>query len=139
MSALLMIKLSLTVGSGREAALRVVVKPLECTGCSLCELACGFHWDEAFSTISSSIMLYRAEEKKDYMGVIVKTEEDLFLGKPEGPEAVKLGELQQRSGSGGGGASAKPILIREACDLCESTVLEPQCVAICPQNALYLE
>ena len=116
--------------------MRVKVKPLECTGCALCELACGYHWDEAFSLISSSIMLYRAEEKKGYMGIIVKTEEDLFLGKPEGPEAVKLGELQK---SGAGGASAKPILIREACDLCESAGLEPQCVAICPQNTLYLE
>ncbi len=116
--------------------MRVKVKPLECTGCALCELACGYHWDEAFSLISSSIMLYRAEEKKGYMGIIVKTGQDLFLGKPEGAEAVKLGELQK---SGAGGASAKPILIREACDLCESAGLEPQCVAICPQNALYLE
>ena len=63
--------------------MRIKVKPLECTGCALCELACGYHWDEAFSLISSSIMLYRAEEKKDYMGVIVKTEEDLFIAPDE--------------------------------------------------------
>jgi ferredoxin len=116
---------------------RVKVKPLECTGCALCELACGYHWDEAFSLISSSIMLYRAEEKKDYMGIIVKTDEDLFIGRPEGAGAVKLGELHK--GGTGGGASAKPILIREACDLCESAGLEPQCVAVCPHGALYLE
>lgn len=119
--------------------MRVKVRPLECTGCALCEMVCGYHWDEAFSLISSSIMLYRAEEKKDYMGVIVKTEEDLFIGRPEGAEAVRLGELQQRVGAGGGGASAKPILIREACDLCESAGLEPQCVAACARGALYLE
>ena len=70
------------------------------------------------------------------MGVIVKTEEDLFIGRPEGAAAIKLGELSK---GGGGGASAKPILIREACDLCESTTGEPQCVAICPHGALYLE
>jgi ferredoxin len=116
---------------------RVKVNPLLCTGCGLCELACGYHWDEAFSLISSSVMLYRAEEKKNYMGVIVKTEEDLFIGRPEGAAAIKLGELSR--GGTGGGASAKPILIREACDLCESTTGEPQCVAICPHGALYLE
>ncbi|MBU4194801.1 MAG: hypothetical protein KKE79_00245 [Actinobacteria bacterium] len=117
--------------------MRVKVKPLECTGCALCELACGYHRDEAFSMISSSVMLYRAEEKKGYMGVIVKTAEDLFIGKPEGAAAMKLGELQKEGASGG--ASAKPILVREACDMCESAGLEPQCVAICPQKALYLE
>ena len=117
--------------------MRVKVKPLECTGCALCEVACSFHWDEAFSLISSSVMLYRAEEKKDYMGVIIKTEEDLFLGRPEGAGAVKLGELQKQSKAGG--ASAKPILIREACDLCESAGTGPQCVEVCPHDALYLE
>jgi len=115
---------------------RVKIKPLECTGCALCELVCGYHWDEAFSLISSSIMLHRAEEKKNYMGLMVKTGEDLFLGRPEGAGAVKLGDLQK---GGGGGASAKPILIREACDMCESAGLEPQCVAVCPQGALYVE
>ena len=117
--------------------MRVKVKPLECTGCALCELACSFHWDEAFSLISSSVLLYRAEEKKDYMGVIVKTEEDLFLGRPEGAVEMKLGEIQKQGA--GGGASAKPILIRQACDLCESAGIEPQCVEICPHGALYLE
>ncbi len=117
--------------------MRVKVKPMDCTGCALCELACGFHWDEAFSVISASIMQYRADEKKDYLGIIVKTEEDLFLGRPEGAEAVKLGELQKAAG--GGGASAKPILIREACDMCESVDKDPQCVAICPHDALYVE
>lgn len=116
--------------------MRVKVKPLECTGCALCELACGYHSDEAFSLISSSVMLYRAEEKKNYMGVIVKTGEDLFIGRPEGAEAVKIGELSK---GGGGGASAKPILIREACDLCESAGGEPLCVAACPHGALYVE
>lgn len=117
--------------------MRIKVKPLECTGCALCELACGFHWDEAFSLISSSILLYRAEEKKDYMGVIVKTEEDLFLGRPEGTAVMKVGEIQKQGA--GGGASAKPILIRQACDLCESAGADPQCVEICPRDALYLE
>lgn len=117
--------------------MRVKVKPLECTGCALCELACGFHWDEAFSLISSSIMLYRAEEKKDYMGIIIKTDEDLFLGRPEGAVAMTLGEIQKQGA--GGGASAKPILIREACDMCETAGVPPQCVAVCPRGALYLE
>ncbi len=117
--------------------MRIKVKPLECTGCALCELACSFAKDEAFSLISSSVMLHRADEKKDYLGVIVKTDEDLFIGRPEGTAVAKLGELQKQSG--GGGASAKPILIREACDLCEAAGLEPQCVAVCPRGALYIE
>ena len=77
--------------------MRVKVNPLLCTGCGLCELACGYHWDEAFSLISSSVMLYRAEEKKNYMGVIVKTEEDLFIGRPEGAAAIKLPRPSQSS------------------------------------------
>jgi ferredoxin len=117
--------------------LRIKVKPLECTGCALCELACGFHWDEVFTLVSSSILLYRAEEKKDYLGVVVKTEEDLFVGRPEGAAVMKLGEIQQQGS--GGGASAKPILIRQACDLCESAGTDPQCVGICPHGALYGE
>jgi ferredoxin len=88
--------------------------------------------------VLSDILEHHAlPEKKDYMGIIVKTDEDLFIGRPEGAGAVKLGELQK--GGTGGGASAKPILIREACDLCESAGLEPQCVAVCPHGALYLE
>jgi ferredoxin len=120
-----------------RTALRVKVKPLECTGCSLCEVACSFARDEAFSIISSSVMLYRVDEKKDYLGVMIKTDEDLFVGRPEGAAAIKLGDLQKQAG--GGGASAKPILIREACDMCESAGLEPQCVAVCPRGALFIE
>ena len=91
--------------------------------------------DEAFSLLSSSIMLYRAQEKKDYLGLILKLEDSLVLGKAEGVERAKIGELAAK---GGGGASAKPILIREACDGCEGLEV-PWCVRFCPTGALQRE
>jgi len=45
------------------------------------------------------------------------------------PEGVSSG--QQASGSGGPGA--KPILLREACDLCGGEV---RCVKICPARCI---
>ncbi len=107
------------------------VEPLKCNGCSLCEVACSYHRDEAFSLLSSSIMVYRAEEKKNYFGLIIKFEDTLLLGRPEGAEEVGMAEMQSQ----GGGASAKPIMIREACDGCED-LDGPLCVAYCPTGAL---
>ncbi len=115
--------------------MRVKARAIVCTGCGLCEIACGYHRDEAFSLLSSSVMIYRAEEKKNYFAVIVKTDEDLFVGRPEGEQVMKLGELQKA----GGGASAKPILIRESCDMCEGREEGPLCVKACPRNVLFVE
>ncbi len=113
----------------------VSIDPEKCTACALCEEACGYYRDEAFSLLSSSIMLYRSEEKKSYLGLILKLDDSLLMGRPEGVERAKIGELASR---GGGGASAKPILIREACDGCEG-LETPWCVRFCPTGALRQE
>jgi len=119
----------------KDEHMPISIDPLKCTACALCEEACSFHRDEAFSLLSSSIMLYRAQEKKDYLGLILKLEDSLVLGKAEGVERAKIGELAAK---GGGGASAKPILIREACDGCEGLEV-PWCVRFCPTGALQQE
>jgi Fe-S-cluster-containing dehydrogenase component len=118
---------------GETMAIRI--DPMKCTACALCEEACSYYHDEAFSLLSSSIMLYRSEEKKNYLGLILKLEDSLVLGKAEGVEQAKIGELASK---GGGGASAKPILIREACDGC-SGLEAPWCVRFCPTGALEQE
>ncbi len=112
--------------------MNISIEPLKCNGCSLCEMACSYHRDEAFSLLSSSIMLYRAEEKKNYFGLILKLEDTLLLGRPERVEEKKVADLYSE---GGGGSSAKPIMIRESCDKCEG-LDEPLCVAFCPTGAL---
>lgn len=111
------------------------VDPLKCILCMGCELACGYHRDEAFTLLSSSIMPYRGKLKKDYFGVIIKTEEGLLVARPEGSEVMGLS-----SGQGSGGdASAKPLLLRESCDMCEGTEHGPLCVIFCPTSAIALE
>ncbi len=94
-------------------------------------MACSYNKDEAFSLLSSSIMVYRAEEKKNYFGLILKLDDTLILGRPEGTEEVGMAEMQSQ----GGGSSAKPIMIREACDGCEERDA-PLCIAFCPTGAL---
>ncbi len=111
----------------------VSIEPLKCNGCCLCEMACSYHRDEAFSLLSSSIMVYRAEEKKNYFGLILKLEDTLLLGRPEGVEEIGISDLQAQAG--GGGSSAKPIMIRESCDGCRGRDV-PLCAAYCPTGAL---
>lgn len=111
--------------------MNISIEPLKCTGCSLCEMACSYHRDEAFSLLSSSIMVYRAEEKKNYFGLILKLDDTLLLGRPEGAEEVSMAEMQSQ----GGGSSAKPIMIREACDGC-ADFDAPLCISYCPTGAL---
>ncbi len=110
----------------------IVIDPSKCTACALCEEACSYYRDEAFSLLSSSIMLFRSEEKKNYLGLVLKLEDSLVLGRAEGVEQARVGELASR---GGGGASAKPILIRQACDGCAGLEV-PWCVRFCPTGAL---
>ena len=59
------------------------IEPLRCTGCRICEFACGYHHDKEFSSIGSSIILYR-QEAVNYFGIILKLEVDLLLGRTEG-------------------------------------------------------
>ncbi len=104
----------------------IEIHPELCTGCGACEMACSlYREEEVFTTMRSSIILYR-EEKKNYYGVMLKREEDVLLGRPEGVEVMKEG---QSTGGGGGG---KPILLREPCDNC----VHAHCVRFCPTGCL---
>ncbi|NIP33867.1 MAG: hypothetical protein GWO27_03095 [Thermoplasmata archaeon] len=101
-----------------------------CTGCGACEVACSFQREGLFSTLRGSVMLH-LEDEVDYFGVIIKRLDDsLYLGRPEGPEVLPPG------GSADGAATAKPIMLREPCDLCGGG--DPWCVAFCPRGALSL-
>ncbi len=108
------------------------IDTLNCTGCRVCEFACNYHYDGTISPIGSSIMFYR-EEKKNYYGAMVKREKSLLLARPEGVEVIKPGQQIE-----GASASSKPILLRIACDLCESEDT-PFCVKSCPQDVLSVE
>ncbi|RJX33677.1 MAG: hypothetical protein C4525_09015 [Desulfarculus sp.] len=114
----------------------VKIDPLKCTACMACELACGYHRDDAFALLSSCIVVYRTRDKKDYFGVILKQEEDLVIARPEGLEVKRIGAVEE---GGGGDASAKPMLLREACDLCADREAGPLCRQICPVDAIYLD
>jgi ferredoxin len=105
----------------------IAIEPLRCIGCGLCELACSYRRENAFTTMRSSIML-KMEDKRGYFGVMIKRENgDLLLGRPEG---VQL----KRSGLPEDGIGSKPIMLRPACDECTGD--HPRCVAICPTGCL---
>jgi ferredoxin len=100
---------------------------MNCIGCGLCELACSFRRERGFTAMRSSIML-RLDDKRNYFGVMLKLPGgDLLLGRPEGLEVQRAG--------GGEGGSAKPILLREACDECAGEA--PYCVRACPADCLH--
>lgn len=122
----------LLAGSYSEYGLGVVkvgltLEPLKCIGCARCEIACGFVRDGAFTSTSASIMLYRAEEKNNYFGLLYKTKTTLVSGRPEGVEESILGVVKPGEGAGG-----KPILLRPSCQNCMRSL----CVEICPTSAL---
>lgn len=72
-------------------------------------------------------MMLHMDDKADYFGLVLKTgPSSLTLARPEG-----VSEGQQSSGSGGPGA--KPILLREPCDLCGGS---PMCAKICPTGCI---
>jgi ferredoxin len=121
--------------------MKMKVEPLKCICCGLCELICGYHWDDALSMTSSSISTYRYGEKNNYFGLMLKTEEDLILGRPEGVDIQKIGGVPGETVSAEEiekGAAAKPILLRPSCDMCEDFE-NPLCVEICPTGSLSLE
>jgi ferredoxin len=99
-----------------------------------CEMACGYHRDDAFALLSACIVVYRTREKKDYFGVILKEEDSLVIARPEGMEIRKIGES-----GGGGDSSAKPMLLRESCDLCAGMDEGPMCARFCPVDAITIE
>ena len=122
--------------------MRVIVDPSRCTACVACELACGYHRDDAFAFLSACIVSYRAKERKDYLGVIVKEEDSLMIARPEGLEIKRIGAVEdaaQDQGESKGDASAKPMLLREPCDLCSDIESGPLCVQVCPFDAIHVE
>ncbi|NNF99896.1 MAG: 4Fe-4S binding protein [Desulfobacteraceae bacterium] len=115
----------------------IKIDALKCTGCMACEMACGYHRDDGFALLASCIVAYRTREKKDYFGVIVKEEDELLIARPEGLEVKKLGASEEPSEPAQkADASAKPMLLREACDMCEDMEVGPMCVKFCPVNAI---
>jgi Fe-S-cluster-containing dehydrogenase component len=111
------------------------LEPTKCVLCGACEMACGYHWDRALSPITSSIMTYRTREKKNYFGFLLKEKENLVLGRPEGVERQRIGAVEEGVEAD---SSAKPIMLREACDLC-ADFDTPLCVKYCPTGALEIE
>ena len=103
--------------------------PLKCICCGLCENACSLNRDSVLTPMTSSIILH-IDDKANYFGLVLKTKgEGVVLARPEGVTSA-----QQASGSGGPGA--KPILLRETCDLCNG---KPKCVEACPVRCITVE
>jgi ferredoxin len=121
-----------------ETQMRIKIDALKCIGCMACEMACGYHRDDGFALLSACIVAYRTREKKDYFGVILKRDEDLLIARPEGTEIKRIGEEEADNGKPAD-ASAKPMLLREACDLCKEMDLGPLCVKFCPVDAIALD
>jgi Fe-S-cluster-containing dehydrogenase component len=109
----------------------------KCTSCMACEMACGYHRDDGFALLSSCIMVTRGREKKDYSAVVLKDTENLVIAKPEGLEIRRIGAAEEGGADQGkGDASAKPLLLREPCDLCSDQEDGPLCIQFCPFNAI---
>jgi len=100
-----------------------------------CEMACGYNRDDAFSMIVSSIVTYRNREKKNYFGLMLKESENLVLARPEKLEIQRIGVVDDNVEAD---PAAKPILLRQACDLCEGTEGGPLCIRLCPQDVISL-
>ncbi len=102
--------------------MKLKIDALKCVRCGLCEVACSLNRDSVLTPMSSSIMLH-VDDKADYFGLVLKAGGScLVLARPEGTTTG-----QQSSGSAGPGA--KPILLREVCDLCGG---KPKCAKACP-------
>lgn len=117
----------------------IKIDALKCTGCMACEMACGYHRDDGFALLSSCIVAYRTREKKNYFGVVLKEEENLVIARPEGEEIKRIGAAEDADAGQKADASAKPMLLREPCDLCEDMKYGPMCVKFCPVDAVTLE
>ena len=118
----------------------IKVDPKKCVSCMACELACGYHRDDGFALLSACIMVTRGREKKDYSAVVLKEAENLVITRPEGLEIRRIGAVEEgETDQSKGDASAKPLLLREPCDLCSDREEGPLCLQFCPVNAISLD
>ena len=80
-------------------------------------------------------------EKRDYSAVVLKEEENLVIARPEGLEIRRIGAAAEEAGAdqSKGDASAKPLLLREPCDLCSDREEGPLCLQFCPVNAISMD
>ena len=106
----------------------LVFEPLKCVRCGLCEAACSLQRDGVLTPMTSSIIVH-SEDKANYFGLVLKGRgNSLTMVRPEG-----VSEGSQAGGSGGPGA--KPILLREPCDLCGG---DAKCARACPTGCIRL-
>jgi Fe-S-cluster-containing dehydrogenase component len=119
----------------------IKVDPKKCVSCMACEMACGYHRDDGFALLSSCIMVTRGREKRDYSGVVLKEAENLVIARPEGLEIRRIGAVGEEAGAdqSKGDASAKPLLLRQPCDLCSDREEGPLCLQFCPVNAISMD
>ncbi len=105
--------------------MRLGLESLKCVACGLCETVCSMNRDSTLTPMSSSIILH-VEDKADYFGLVLKTQDEgLVVARPEGQSGEQ--------GAGSSGPGAKPILLREPCDLCGG---DPRCARICPTGCI---
>ena len=108
--------------------MRLGLDPLKCVACGLCETVCSLNRDGVLGPMSSSIILH-VEDRTNYFGLVLKTEGDgLVVARPEGGA--------EGQGGGSTGPGAKPILLREPCDLCGG---DPKCAKVCPTGCITVE
>ena len=81
--------------------MRIDVDALKCIGCMACEMACGYHRDDAFALLASCIVVYRAREKKGlFWGSCKGRREPDNSRRPEGLEIKRIGVAEETGDSG---------------------------------------
>ena len=114
----------------------IKIDPQKCTACMACEMACGFHRDDAFALLSSCIVDLPDQREKRLFRRPLKGNGELSHRPSRRTGSQKIGAVEE---GGKGDASAKPMLLREPCDLCDDREGGPLCLSFCPVDAIYLD